>query len=300
MEVRHLEYFVAVAEELSFSRAAERVHIAQPSLSQQIRQLERELGTPLVDRSARPIQLTLAGRRLLADAHGILSQIDQTARAVGRAGRGELDQLRVGYTAGGLYDLLLPVLRAFRARHPEAGLLLRQVPAADQVQALRTGSTDVVVGRLTQPVTAADVTVRPLRDERLAAMLPAAHELASRPHVPLARLAGEPFVMFPRRLDPLTFDRYIEACLAAGFSPRVDHEAADAQSLALLVATGLGVALTGDGLALRFPGVTYPRVEPPVTVTRIVALRLTGGTARLLEPFADLLFDHAARPTGAG
>jgi len=289
VEVRHLEYFVALAEELSFSRAAARVHIAQPSLSQQIRQIERELGTALIDRSARPIQLTLAGRRLLDDAHALLHQLDQTVRAVRRTGRGEREQLRVGYTFGGLYDLLLPVLRAFRAAHPDAGLLLREVPATDQARALRAGRVDVMVTRLTQPVADADLAVLSLRGELLAAVLPADHDLAARRRVPLRGLAGEAFVSFPRRQDPLTFDRYLQACLAAGFSPRVEHEVADAQSLALMVASGQGVALTGEDLSLRFAGVAYRRVDPPTEVATIVAIWLAHRPASLVQQLAELL-----------
>ncbi len=293
MELRHLHYFVALAEEASFSRAAERLHLAQPSLSQQIRQLERELGAVLVDRSARPVQLTRAGRRLLEDAHAVLAQLDQTARAVGRAGRGELDQLRVGYPAGGLYDLLLPALRAFRAAHPEAGLLLRPVPPGDQDRVLAGGAVDVVVSRVTRPVADAGLVVRDLRAERLVAVLPAAHPLAGAPQVALADLADEPFVMFPRRTDPVVFDRYLQACLAAGFSPRIDHEAVDAQGLALLVATGSGVALTGDGLALHLPGLVRRPLAPPVEVARIAAVWSREAPPRLLAPFVDLLARHA-------
>lgn len=287
MELRHLRYFVAAAEERNISRAAARLHIAQPSLSQQLRELERELGVALLDRSARPLRVTGAGRRLLEDAYRVFDQLDETRRALGRAARGETGQLRLGFVYGGLYNLLLPLLRRFRADRPDAGVSLRQLAAAEQVRALQAHTVDVVLSRLTEPVADAGVVVQPLREELLLAILPEEHPLARSDRVALADLAAEPFVMVPRRFEPLVFDRYLQACAAAGFVPHIEHEVFDAQTQALTVGCGEGVTLIGDGLSLRFPGLRYLPVDPPFPLTTIALLRRAGPVDPLLAAFLD-------------
>jgi DNA-binding transcriptional LysR family regulator len=286
MELRHLQSFVALAEEGNFSRAATRLHIAQPSLSQQIRRLETELETELFDRSSRPIQLTSAGELLLGDARSLLQEMESTARQVRRAGRGEVGRLRVGYSYGGLYDLVLALLRRIRAESPETNMVVHQLPERDQVPALRTRRVDVVLGRITEPPSA-DVMVRPLREERLIAILPCCHPLAAGPSVKLVDLAEERFVMFPRRLEPVVFDNYIQACVTAGFTLRLEHEVSDAQTQALAIAAGLGVGLSGEQLALRFPELVYLPVEPAFTIAKIAALWCDSRLPRWLEPFLD-------------
>jgi DNA-binding transcriptional LysR family regulator len=283
MELRHLQYFLALAEEQNFSRAARRLHIAQPSLSQQIRRLEAELETELFDRSSRPIRLTSAGELLLGDARSLVQEMEATALEVRRAGRGEVGRLRIGYSYGGLYDLVLALLRRLLAASPETNMVIHQLPERDQVPALRTRRVDVVIGRITEPPTD-DVTVRPLRDERLIAILPACHRLAAGPTVKLGELAEERFVMFPRRLEPVVFDNYIQACMAAGFTLHLEHEVSDAQTQALAIAAGLGVGLSGEQLALRFPELVYLPVEPAFTIAKIAALWCESHLPQHLEP----------------
>ncbi|MDQ6724759.1 MAG: LysR substrate-binding domain-containing protein [Actinomycetota bacterium] len=284
MELRHLQYFLVLAEELNFSRAAGRLHIAQPSLSQQIRHLERELDTELIDRSVRPIRLTNAGHLLLGNAASILAEADATEREVKRAGRGEVGRLRIGYSYGGLYDLVLTLLRRLRAAWPETNMVIHQLAEREQIPALRTRRVDLVLGRVTEPLTS-DVVAMPLRDERLIAILPINHPLACEPTVRLSDLREEAFVMFPRRLEPVVFDNYIQACLAAGFTLRLDHEVSDAQTQALAIAAGLGVGLTGDHLALRFPELVYLPVEPAFRIAGIVALWCERMLPQTLRPF---------------
>lgn len=284
MELRHLQYFLALAEEQNFSRAARRLHIAQPSLSQQIRRLEAELETELFDRTSRPVQLTNAGELLLGDAQNLVHEMEATAREVRRAGRGEVGRLRIGYSYGGLYDLVLVLLRRLLVAWPETTMVIHQLPERDQVPALRTRRVDLVIGRVTEPTTS-DVIMRPLRDERLIAILPASHSLAGGPTVKLCELAEERFVMFPRRLEPVVFDNYIQACLTAGFTLRLEHEVSDAQTQALAIAAGLGVGLSGEQLALRFPELVYLPVEPAVTVARIAALWCETRVPEWLDPF---------------
>ncbi len=284
MELRHLQYFLILAEELNFSRAARRLHLAQPSLSQQIRQLEAELDTALFDRTVRPVQLTNAGQLLLGDAHALLNDVEATARQVRRAGRGQVGRLRIGYSYGGLYDLVLSLLRRLRQAWPDANMVIHQLPEREQLPALRSRRVDVVLGRLTEPLTA-DVTVHPLRQERLIAILPACHPLAAKENVQLSQIRDETFVMFPRRLEPVVFDNYTQACLQAGFTLRLEHEVSDAQTQALAIAAGLGVALSGDHLALRFPELVYRPVDPAFVIADIAALWVERRLPEVLEPF---------------
>lgn len=284
MELRHLQYFLAVAEEQNFSQAARRLQIAQPSLSQQIRRLEAELETELFDRTSRPVRLTNAGELLLSDARSLVHEMEATAREVRRAGRGEVGRLRIGYSYGGLYDLVLALLRRLRSAWPEINMVIHQLPERDQVPALRTRRVDVVLGRITEPTTA-DLIVHPLRDERLIAILPSCHPLASNRTVKLAELAEERFVMFPRRLEPVVFDNYIQACVSAGFTLRLEHEVSDAQTQALAIAAGLGVGLSGEQLALRFPELVYLPVEPAFSIAKIAALWCETRLPQWLEPY---------------
>ncbi len=284
MELRHLQYFLVLAEELNFGRAARRLHIAQPSLSQQIRHLERGLATQLFDRSVRPIQLTNAGQLLLRNASTIIAEAEETAREVRRAGRGEAGRLRIGYSYGGLYDLVLTLLRRLRSAWPDTNMVIHQLAQREQIPALRNRRVDVVLGRVTEPLPS-DVKVLPLRDEQLIAILPTYHPLAKGPTVMLADLRSEPFVMFPRVLEPVVFDNYIQACRNAGFTLHVDHEVGDAQTQALAIAAGLGVGLTGDHLALRFPELIYLPVEPAVTIAKIAALWYHCRLPESLQPF---------------
>lgn len=284
MELRHLHYFLVLAEDLNFSRAAERLQIAQPSLSQQIRQLERELETELVDRSVRPIRLTNAGQLLLQNAPGIVAEVEETAREVRRAGRGEVGRLRIGYCYGGLYDLILALLRRLRAAWPDTNIVVFQLPEREQIPSLLTHRVDVVLGRVTEPVPS-DVAAMPLRDEKLIAILPTDHPLAGATTVKLPDLGSEPFVMFPRRFEPLVFDNYIQACVKAGFTLRLDHEVSDAQTQALAIAAGLGIGLSGDHLALRFPELVYVPVEPAVTIAKIAAFWRDSPSLQSLRPF---------------
>ena len=270
MELRHLQSFLVLAEDLSFSRAAGRLQLAQPSLSQQIRQLEMELETELFDRSVRPIRLTNAGQVLLRNASCMVADAEETVREVKRAGRGEVGRLRIGYCYGGLYNLVLAMLRRLRQTRPDADIVIRQLPEREQIPALLTHRVDIVLGRVTEEVPSY-VGATALRDEALIAILPANHLLGRQPTVRLADLSSERFVMFPRRLEPVVFDNYIQACLNAGFSLRIENEVSDAQTQALTIAAGLGIGLSGDHLALRFPELVYVPVEPAYTIAKIAA-----------------------------
>ncbi|MFF7352575.1 LysR substrate-binding domain-containing protein [Streptomyces filipinensis] len=211
MELRQLSYFVAVAEELHFGRAAERLHIVQSAVSQQIQRLERELGAELFDRSPRRVRLTGAGERLLPEARAVLAAAER-ARAAVAAPAG----LRLG-TSTGLGAHLDRVLAAFAERAPEVPVELFSLPAGERFARVAAGRLDAAFVRSAEPP--AGVRVVPLWPDPLVAALPAMHPLARRPEIDLADLAGLPLALTPRRNNPVLVDLVVGACHAAGFEP---------------------------------------------------------------------------------
>ncbi len=278
IDLRQLRAFVAVAEELHFGRAAARLGIAQPPLSQQIRRLEAKLGHPLFVRGTRRVALTAAGSALLSVARGIFAQLGDGLEAARRAGRGESGRLRVGFPASMALTIMPAVIRRYRDRHPGVELVLRELTTAPQLDALRAGLLDV--GFLREPPEEAMLDHAPVLREGFVAVLPADH--------PLGRLAGEPFILFPRALGPAFHDRITGLCRAAGFAPRIAQEAAEWQTVAGLVEAGFGVSIAPACIArIRLDGVAYRPLSPAAAHT-IVALAWRRGerdpvTARFVE-----------------
>ncbi len=263
MELRHLRYFVAVAEELHFGRAAERLHIAQPPLSRQIRDLERDVGVELFARGTRGVELTAAGRAFLAEVRQVLAQAERALRAAQRAARGEAGRLRVGFVEAATYSgILAEVLGFFRQHLPEVGLGLFELDSLEQAEALREGRIDVGIVHSAPPDAHRWLRVERVLDDGLVAALPRAHPLAARAQLALADLAAESFVFFPRFTGPVLHDHLIASCRSAGFSPRVVQEAAGWSTLAALVAAGVGVSFAPRSIAqVERPGVVYRPVR---------------------------------------
>ena len=251
-----MRYAVAVAEELHFGRAAERLMIAQPPLSQQIRKLECQIGADLFRRNKRRVELTEAGRVFVDEARRTLAQADLTVRATRRAARGEIGRLVIGY-AGSAAHLVLPrVMTRFRARCPEVDIELREMTTSHQVSALLGRQIDI--GFVRPPLAESGLEVAVLVEERFMAVLPRGHRLARTSQVALARLANEPFILFPRHLGPRLYDPIVTACQRAGFSPTVAQEAMHVPTIVSLVAAGVGVALVPESVRhLRWHGVVY-------------------------------------------
>lgn len=291
MELRHLRYFVAVAEELHFGRAAQRLHIAQPPLSRQIRDLERELGTALFHRVARGVELTAAGRAFLPAARLTLAQADRAQRSAQRAAAGEIGRLRVGFIDPATYSGILPdVLGFFRMHLPNIGLSLFEMDSAQQEDALRDGLIDV--GILQRPPPDADrwLRVEPVYTEALVAAFPHKHGLARRTRVALNDFAAEPVVLFPRPTDPVLYDGIIASCRHAGFSPRVVQEAAQWHTVAGLVAAGVGVAFVPRSLSgIRRPGVVFRGVRGLSVTMEMFAAWRKGDRSPVRERFVTAL-----------
>jgi DNA-binding transcriptional LysR family regulator len=261
MELRRLRYFVAVAEELSFNRAAQRLHISQPPLSNQIKRLEEELGVRLFDRSSRGVQMTEAGELLLEEARRIFVQVDQTVRTVQHVGHGEVGHLTLGFVASASNEVLPPILRTFRDRYPEVDLFLREMRPDRVVHQLHNKQIDV--GFLFLPLEDASLNIECVSREPLVLALPEGHPLASEPRVGLQAVAEEPFIL-PARYQrmPGLYGQVTKACRQAGFVPNaVQQDVWLMQTIVGLVAGGTGVALVPASLRnLHRRGVVYKSV----------------------------------------
>ena len=262
MELRHLRYFVAVADEQHFTRAAKVLGIGQPPLSQQIQQLERELGTALFYRQPRGVALTPAGQAFLDDARRILREAQQATERVRRVARGEQGRIRVGLINSAPFHPLVPrVIREFRRRYPEVALSLEERTTPALAAAVRNETVDVAFVR---PLldSGEGLRVEPVLEEPLLVALPAGHALARRKSLPLLALSLEPFVLFSRPVGAGLHDEIVQACHAAGFSPRVVQEASQVTSIVNLVASGLGVSIVPASMQqMHIEGVTCRTIQ---------------------------------------
>jgi DNA-binding transcriptional LysR family regulator len=253
--LRQLTYFVAVAEELHFGRAAARVGIAQPPLTQQIQKLEARIGCRLFRRGRRT-ELTEAGVALLEEARRILPQVEHAVEHTRRTGRGETGELRLGAPPSVMLSALPAVIRKYRERFPEVRFTLRELSTSAIEDALGRGEIDLGLLRETRP--ALPLVSKVLFEESVVAVLPAAHPLAGRRTLALGALRAEPFVFFPRRLGGAFYDRLVSFCADADFVPRIVQEATQWQSVVCLVEAGLGVSLApGCVQRFRWKGVVY-------------------------------------------
>jgi DNA-binding transcriptional LysR family regulator len=284
MELRHLRYFSAIAEERHFGRAAERLGIAQPPLSKQLQDLERELGYPLFDRSRRPIELTAAGQALFEHSRSVFAAVDAALRDARRAGAGHSGRLSIGYPQSLAYSGLSGLLRAFRERSPEVAIEVREMPPGEQIEALKRGDLDV--GFVRTPLHEPELASENIRNEKLVLALPVDHRLAIRERVALSAVAGEPFVFFPRARGPGFFDFLMGFCRDSGFSPHIVQEAPQIDVLAL-VAAGFGLSILPDSVRefRRADIVLRPIIGSPTTELRL-AWR-SGDTSPAVARFID-------------
>jgi DNA-binding transcriptional LysR family regulator len=295
MELRHLRYFVAVAEELHFTRAAERLGIAQPPLSQQIQQLEGELGTPLFERARRRVALTEAGKAVLAEAKAVLARADQLGPLARQTARGERGWLGVGFVGTAMYGRLPTVLHAYRTKFPRVELELSDMEPVAQIEALLAKKIHVAFVRALersvqdQPLVAYEAVQR----EPLIAALPDGHALARRKQLPLVDLAGEPFIMFGTH-PYYTFTGVIRAaCQAAGFTPDIVQHTRDIHTALGLVAAGLGVSLVPASIGtLHRPGVSFrPLLNPAPTTELLVVHRRDDEAVPTVSAFLSMVRD---------
>jgi DNA-binding transcriptional LysR family regulator len=242
MELRHLRYFQAVAEELNFTRAARRLHIAQPPLTQQIKALEAEMGVTLIDRSAYRIELTDAGRAFAAEVGRILGEVRNAVLVAKRAARGAAGQVRVGFTASASFNpLVTSAFRTFRSAYPDIDVSLEESHSTDLALALREGRIDAAFVR--PPLSADGIVVHLLEEEEMVVAVARGHRLARRKAVLLRELQAETFILYPRVVRPGLADAVVAACEQAGFVPKVEQYAPQLSSTINLVATSLGISI---------------------------------------------------------
>ena len=263
MEFRHLRSFLAVAQERSFTRAAERLHMAQPPLSQRIRQLEEELGVQLFERHTRRVELSHAGRAFHAGIEPLFTQLELAVEACRRADRGETGQLRLGYSGRASQQSLLQVIQAFRTRFPEVVLdLVGPLPTGAQKVRLLDGQLDAALCFL--PLSDSGIATRSFAATDFMLVMSASHPLAGQEQVPLATLAQEPFVGYPSNQGFMLRDAMDSECRRAGFAPRVVRESETSQVLLCLVAAGTGVSIVPSELQVQEPiaGVVFKSLGP--------------------------------------
>jgi DNA-binding transcriptional LysR family regulator len=276
-ELRHLRYFTTLVDERNFERAAARLGIAQPGLSQQIMALEQIVGMPLLDRTRRSVKLTTPGQLLYEDARKILANAEATLAALKRVDRGETGRISIGYVASAAYSgLMIQSIASFRASHPDVELQLIEMEMRLQLAKIADGNLDFAFIRPPAPVPEG-VTTHVVLREPLVAALPENHPLAFALQVDLKNLADETFIT-PRRPPDVGFHyNTIEACNEAGFQPTISPEGRDYTTITSMVAIGLGVALVPRSLdCLRLPGVRYvPLAASATTSDLAIAHRKT-------------------------
>ena len=298
MELRHLRYFVTVAEELHFTRAAERLGLGQPPLSQQIRQLEEEIGSPLFHRLSRGVELTDVGRVFLKGVVAVLADLERAKFAAQRTARGEEGEVRIGLTVSTSCHPLVPaIVRDFEIRFPAVRVSLDVANSTMLAEAVREGRMDAAFVR-TPFAEREGLSIFPLVDEELLVALPGAHPLAERERVPLGALAGEDIVLYPRRSAPGLYDAVIAACRDAGFEPRVVQEA-ESPALLGLVAAGLGLSIVPVSMQhMRPPLVAYRSIEGEALTAQISLIQRANDPSAAVRNLA-IMARHAAKDAGA-
>lgn len=271
IELRHLHYFLAVADEQHFGRAAARIGIAQPPLSQQMQRLEATLGVELFDRSQRHATLTAAGRALAARAPAVLEavaalRVDARQAALGKAG-----VLRVGVGASAALGILPEMIARFRARYPAVVVQLDDATSKPHGERLRQRLIDVALLREIAPIEGVRSEV--VRDERLLVVLPRAHRLARRETLRLAQLRNEPFVLFPREASPSFYDELMAGCARAGYTPRIVEQATEWPTVAGMVAAGIGITVAPESVAVMpREGAAYVRLRDTDVRVQLLAV----------------------------
>jgi DNA-binding transcriptional LysR family regulator len=297
MEFRQLRYFVAVAEERHFGRAARRLHLSQPPLSMQIRHLEEELGVRLLDRNTRRVMLTDAGRVFLERAYRILAEAEQARHVACEAQSGLSGQLEIGFISSSTLTVLPPALREFRCRYPAVAMELKEITSGDQVDALYRG--EIQLGLLRLPLQAPGLYIEPLLRESLAVALPVAHELARQQGLSLEMLAKYPLIFFDRQHIPGLHDHIQGLFQTIGQAPRVAQYAISLQTIVGLVASHIGIAILPESSRhLHRDGVVYRPLESAGTNTWLALAHLESMHSLLGENFKQTLHDVVAESPG--
>ncbi|MFL6708301.1 MAG: LysR substrate-binding domain-containing protein [Massilia sp.] len=295
MELRQLRYFIAVAEELHFTRAAARLHIGQPPLSHAIQMLEQDVGARLFERNKRWVRLTEAGRLFLIDARRMLALAEEAKSTAQRAERGEAGELRIGFTySTPLTPLFAASINRYRQDHPQVTLLLQELATLRQLDGLGQRSIDLGFIRTPELPIPPGIRITLLREDPLVAVLPASHPLASKSVLKIADLAALPFVMYPPGAGTSIYPQIFRLCRDAGFVPHVGQTANESSTIIGLVAAGSGVTLLPSSFArVQMEGVAYRPLSDRGAVTMLYLAQRDEETSPLLQGFVDVVMRAA-------
>ena len=288
MELRHLRYFVAVAEELHFGRAAKRLCITQQPLSRQIKDLETELGAKLFYRTKRTVRLTEVGEIFLVEARKILQQADYAVKLVKQASQGKIGHITVGFTGSALNIVLPTAVRQLKKFYPQVNLTLKRLQTIEQVEALKTGQIDL--GLLHPPIEDDTLILETIYQEQLVVALPDTHYLAKNPSLSLKQLANESFILFPRQFGSVLYDQIINLCQQAGFSPNIVQEAIPQQTILGLVAAGIGISLIHSSVrTVGRHGVIFKELIEPTPILETAVAWNPNATNSVLPHFVKII-----------
>lgn len=286
MELRHIRYFLALAEELNFSRAAERLHITQPPLSRQIQELEEEIGAKLFYRTKRNVELTNAGKVFLNKAYQILDQVEQACVSTRLSSTGKEGEFRIGFT-GAVQDLI-PTIQEYRKRYPLVGIILEHMSTFKQIEALNENRIDI--GLISSPVNNSKIQVIPIKKMNFVLALPEQHPLNSKKSIYLSDMANETFIMTPKSVGALYYETFMSVFQKAGFTPNITIQAHDLQTVLALVAAGMGVTLTPSPFN-SINGIIKRKVEDVnLTVNGLLAWRIDN-KSKILDEFLQFFFE---------
>jgi len=286
LELRHIRYFLAVAEERHFTRAAAKVGIGQPPLRQQIKDLEREVGAALFHRLAHGAELTEAGKAFLTAVKEMPLIAERATAAARRAARGETGSLRVGFTASATFNVVVPsTIRAFRRAYPDIDLTLEEANTAPLITRLREGTLDTAFLRPGAAGTD-ELQVRRLSEEPMVVALPKRHHAAAFEQIDLALLKDDPFLLFPRETAPTLYDTVVDACRKAGFEPIIGQFVPHMASIVNLVAAELGVSIVpASMMQVRVTGIAYRQIAGQSPMTQLALAYRRGETSPVLRNF---------------
>lgn len=288
MELRHLKYFLAVAEELHFSHAAARLYIAQPPLSQQIKQLEAEIGVKLFNRTKRSVELTEAGKVFQREAYAVLERLEKGVLKAQQAARGEAGWLSVGFVSSINYEILPNVLREFRRQCPDVEIFLQEMHNPEQTQSLREKRIHVGFARM--PLESREIISKVIAREELIVAIPISHKLAKKKILKLIELANEPFITFLQSHPSPFYEYILRLCAEAGFQPNVVQQVGEIQTALGLVAAEIGVTLVpASTYNLHREGVIYKSLAAPQPIIEMTMQYRKDETSAVVARFLEVI-----------
>lgn len=292
MDLKKLRYFIAVAEELHFNRAAQKLNITQPPLSQQIQGLEEDLGVKLFERTKRQVQLTSAGAIFLEESRNIVAQLERSIKMTQLASQGKVGQLSIAFVDSAAGGMMVNVVKKFRERYPDVQLTLTEMTSAQQLKALHDGKIHVGFLRWADP--SPSITSRLCTNESLVAVLPEMHPLAIHPNLSLSSLANEPFILSPHHMGASYHDLILDVCEQHGFKPRIVQEAVQMYTIVNLVAAGIGISIVPSSVCVfQRSGVVFRSFDEDTPPVPLYAAWKTANRETVLAHFLQVVEEMA-------